>query len=230
MAEYQILHRGFDTLALSVQANIPSALFDHLDAERDRAEKDGKDVLIDCNGIRFHLKPHGSPGYRFIASGGQFGATWFFKKPNDRDKWGIRVSFGSFYLAYFGLAAAREHLDSTLRQLGVRFGEQDVSIGRVDFCIDVLAPGFELAPENFVMHSNANRRDFLTAEDMRINGKSGRITSVTVGGPRNRQVIIYDKRREITASGKGHWWSIWNHTLKRRGLPELDPKNPSNSI
>lgn len=228
--EYQVLHKGFDTLTLSVQANIPSVLFDHLDAERERAEKEGKDILTEYNGVQFHLKPHGAPGYRFIAGGGQRGATWFFKKPNDRDKWGIRVSFGSFYLAFFGLAAAREHLDNTLARLGVRFGGQDVSIARVDFCLDVLAPGFDLLPENFVMHSNANRRDYLTAEDMRINGRSGRITSVTIGGPRNRQVIVYDKRREISSSGKDHWWSVWNHALKRKGLPELDPKGSANSI
>ncbi|SFT93195.1 hypothetical protein SAMN05216236_113100 [Sedimentitalea nanhaiensis] len=229
-AEYQVLHKGFDTFAVSIQANIPSDLFDHLEGEKERADKDRQDVLVDYNGVQLHLKAHGGNGYRFIASGGPYGATWFFKKPNTRDKWGIRVSFGSFYLAFFGIAAARQHLDDTLARLGVRFTDDDVSISRVDFCVDVLAPGFDLAPEQFVMHSGANRRDYVTGFDKSVNGKSGRVTSVTIGGPRNRQVIIYDKRREIIASGKDHWWTIWNHSLKRQGLPPLDPNAPENSI
>lgn len=228
--EIEVLHRGFDTLTLAIQANIPADLFDCLEAEKERADAERQDVLVEYNGIPLHLKAHGGNGYRFIASGGPYGATWFFKKPNSHDKWGIRVTFGSFYMAFFGLAAARHHLEETLASLGVRFGNNDVSISRVDFCVDVLAPDFTLHPENFVMHSSANRRDYVTGGDKSVNGKSGRNTSVTIGGPRNRQVIIYDKRAEIAHSGKTHWWSIWNHERQLQGRPTLNPKEPHNSI
>ncbi len=30
----------------------------------------------------------------------------------------------------------------------------------------------------------------------------------------NRQVIIYDKRAQIIATNKPHWWDIWNHTFR----------------
>lgn len=224
-----ILHRGFDTLILAIKATLPPQLFDRLDAERERAEQDRQDVLVSYNGVDLHLKPHGGNGYRFIASGGPNGATWFFKKPNAKDPWGIRVNFGSFFLALHGLGAARAHLDHVLDKLGIRYGERDVSISRADFCVDILAPFFELNPEQFVMHSSTGRRDFVTGTDKAVHGRSGRTTSVTVGSVRNRQVIIYDKRAEIIHSGKVHWWHIWNAELREKGLPELDVSDATTS-
>lgn len=38
-------------------------------------------------------------------------------------------------MALYGLAAARFHLETVLKRLGVRFGEDDVSISRVDFAL-----------------------------------------------------------------------------------------------
>ncbi|MCK0097616.1 hypothetical protein MWU60_18720 [Yoonia sp. F2084L] len=218
-----ILHKGFDTLALAIKANIPSELFDYLDAERNVAEQERRDVLVSYNGIDLLLSPHGGSGYRFIASGGQEGATWFFKKPNAKDPWGIRLSFGSFFMAMHGLGAAKAHVDHIMDRFGIRFGPDDISISRADFCVDVLAPSFVLNPDQFVMHSAAGRRDYITPDDMSVHGKSGRVTSVTIGGTRNRQVIIYDKRAEVIAHKKSHWWDIWNHTLRTCKQAENDP-------
>jgi hypothetical protein len=39
-----------------------------------------------------------------------------------------------------------------------------------------------------------------------------------------RQVIIYDKRREVVDKHKLIWWDIWTGNLAREGLPPLDPK------
>ena len=167
-------------------------------------------VLPRMNGARLSWSWRGSPfccrhggaGYRFILKGGQDGATWFFKKPNVKDKWGIRLSFGSFFMATHGLGAAKAHVDHVTAKLGIRFGTDDVSISRADFCVDVLAPDFTLNPEHFVMHSASGRRDHITAEDIAVHGKSGRVTSVTIGGTRNRQVIVYDKRAEVITHKK----------------------------
>ncbi len=223
-----VLHRGFDTLALAIKANIPSALFDYLEAERTIAENERRDVLVSYNGINLLLSSHGGSGYRFIASGGQDGATWFFKKPNTKDPWGIRLSFGSFFMAMHGLGAAKAHVDHVMDRFGIRFGPDDISISRADFCVDVLAPSFILNPDQFVMHSAAGRRDHITADDMAVHGKSGRVTSVTIGGTQNRQVIIYDKRAEVIAHKKPYWWDIWNHTSRTQKLtpdPDLAAEN-----
>lgn len=223
----RIVHRGFDTLTLSIQATIPPELFEYLEAEREQAEDARTDRPISYGGVDLDLKPHGGHGYSYILHGGPLEATWFFKKPNARDPWGIRLNIGSTFLATQGLGYARTHIDKTLARLGVRYGAHQVSLARADFCVDVLAPSFELVPENFVTHSHANRADHLSseAEDMRSNGKSGRFTSVTVGKMPGRQVMVYDKRRQVIDLQKPIWWDIWNANLERDGLPPLDPKD-----
>jgi len=227
---YQVLHTGFDTITVAVKANLPPDLFEFLESQKPIAEQEQRDVLGEWNGVQLHLKGHGGKGYRFIASGGPMGANWAFKKPNAKDPWGIRVTFGSTFLATRGLGAARAHLDSVLERFGIRFAAEDVSISRADVCTDILAPDFTLSPEAFVMHSSTNRRDYITDFDASVNGKSGHVTSVTIGSPRSRQVIIYDKRLEVIQKQKPHWWIIWNKTRESQGLPLLDPKDPAVKI
>lgn len=220
----QIVHRGFDTIALSIQANIPPNAFAYLDAQREQAEEARAPVAVTFGGADFDLLPHGGNGYRFILQGGPLDATWFLKKPNARDPWGIRISVGSLTLATQGLGYARAQIDRTLTRLGVRYGAHQVSLSRADFCVDVLAPDFDLSPEAFVIHSHTNRADHHgLPEDMRSNGKSGRFTSCTIGKMPGRQVIVYDKRQEVIDRKKPIWWDIWNANLARDGLPPLDP-------
>jgi len=226
-----LVHRGFDTIALSIQANISPELFELLNAEREKAEEGRAPVPFSYGGADFDLSPHGGNGYRFILEGGPLDVRWFIKKPNARDPWGIRISVGSTLLATQGLGYARAYIDKTLARLGVRFEAHQVSIARVDFCVDILAPDFELIPEHFVIHSHTNRADYLSAEeDIRSNGKSGRFTSVTIGKMPGRQVIIYDKRREVIGNPKkAIWWDIWNSNLEKDGLPPLDASDASQS-
>lgn len=212
--DYTVLHRGFDTLALSIQANIGPELFEYLEAQKGIAEEEQKDVLITYGGAQFLLKPYGGKGYRYLLDGGPEGASWSIKKPNARDKWGIRLSFGSFFLSMYGLGAAKVHCERVMDAFGVRYGPEDVSISRADFCVDVLANGLTLDPNNLIAHSAARRRDNITHEDVAVHGKSGWVSSVTSGSITNRQVIIYNKRSEVIAHGKSHWWDIWNHTLR----------------
>jgi len=223
-----VLHVGFDTLALAIKANISDDLFERLDAEQKVASDERREVVVILEGITFLLSPHGGAGYRFILKGGQDGATWFFKKPNAKDKWGIRLSFGSFFMAMHGLGAAKAHVDHVTAKLGIWFGPDDVSISRADFCVDVLAPDFVLNPDQFVMHSGNVRRDHITTDDMAVHGKSGRVTSVTIGSSRNRQVIIYDKRAEVIVHNKSYWWPIWNHTLRTYVARGTCPHAPCN--
>ena len=212
---YLVLHRGFDTLALSVQAQIGPELFDYLTERKAVAEEENREVLTDFNSVQLLLKPYGGKGYAFLCDGGQEGGAWAFKKPNNRDKWGVRVSFGSFFMTNFGLGAAKAHVETVLDRLGIRYGPEDVSIARVDFCVDVLAPSFALNPAQLVMHSSTKRRDQLEPESLVSHGTSGRHSSVTAGKIGNKQVIIYDKRAETIVHGKAFLWSVWNDTLRK---------------
>jgi len=227
---YQVLHKGFDTLVIAIKAQLPPDLFDYLETQKELADKEQRDVLIEWNGVRLHLKGHGGAGYRFIASGGPLGASWAIKKPNPKDKWGFRVSFGSSFLASLDLGGAIAHLENVLERFDIRIRPEDISISRVDYCVDLLAPDFALIPDNFVMHSSTNRRDHLTENDKAVNGRSGRVTSVTVGGTRARQIIVYDKRHEVVKKQKNHWWMIWNKARKAQGQPPLSPDTPKARI
>jgi hypothetical protein len=226
----KIVHRGFDRLELSIEANIPPELFEYLDPIREEAEEAREKRPVSYGGAEFDLFPNGVQGYRFVLQGGPLTVTWFFKKPNARDPWGIRIVVGSLMLATQGLGYVRTYIANTLERLCVRYSPRQVSIGRTDFCVDILTPAFELNPENFVIHSHTNRADHLTPDEhTRSNGKSGRFTSVTVGKTPGRQVTIYDKRREVIDKRKPIWWDIWNANLKAEGLPPLDPKDRSGS-
>jgi hypothetical protein len=226
----RVVHRGFDTLHLSIQRNIPDDLFDYLSAQKETAETLRETIPVTFNGADFDLSPYGGRGYSFLLADGPLGAQWAFKKPNPKDPWGVRVTIGSTVLATQGLGVVRAYIADTMSALGMPFEAQQVSIGRADFCVDILAPDFELQPAQFVMHSHANRADHLTGSpDISSNGKSGRYTSVTIGKMPGRQVIVYDKRAEVIARQKPIWWDIWAAKLARDGLPPLDRSDAATS-
>lgn len=216
-----ILHRGFDTITLSIKAGLTPEFLAYLESQQSLAKAENTSVLCTYGGQEFHLKHHGGGGYQFLLDGGPFAATWAFKRPHPKDPWAIRINIGSQFLALSGLGRAKAHIDDTLAAWGIRFQADDVSIARADFCVDVFAPNFKLVPDHFVMHSGTGRRDHIANADLSTNGKSGRTTSVTLGKMPNRQVIVYDKRAEVIARSKTYWWAIWNDTLRRQGLPTL---------
>ncbi|WP_339689485.1 hypothetical protein [Celeribacter baekdonensis] len=155
----RIVHRGFDRLELAVGVNIPPELFDFLNPLREQAEETRQQLAVSYGGADFDLFPNGVQDYRFVLQGGPLEVTWFFKKPNARDPWGIRLVAGSLMPATQGLGYVRAYIAKTLERLGVRYGPHQLSIGCTDFCVDILAPAFELTPENFVIHSHTNRAD-----------------------------------------------------------------------
>lgn len=222
---YTVLHCGFDTLTLAIKATLPREMLTMLEDGKARAEAEGKSVEVDINGVPLMLQHYGGAGYQFIASGGRFGASWSFKKPKPKDPWGVRLSFGSDFLVHRGIGGAIAHIEHAMHRFGMRFDDQDVSLSRVDFCADFLAPDFDLNPDQFVMHSSCLRHDFKTDLEKSVHGRSSRTSSVTIGAIRNRQVIVYDKRSEVLKRKKAHWWTIWNTALAVQGLAQLDPTN-----
>lgn len=226
----ETLYRGFDGLDVSFQGQISDQLCKALLIAKDKAQHFHKAALVEWNGLRMAVSESGARGgYAFAASTGPFGATWFFKKPNAHDPWGVRVSCNSFNLATNGLGQARAELYRTLELLGIDVPARGESIGRVDYAIDILAPDFTLDPGHFVMHSNASRADHLEISDISTHGHSGRVTSVTVGKMPGRQVIIYDKRAEVIAKHKVGWWEIWDAARAQNAAPALVRDDPTNS-
>lgn len=215
----EIIYQGFDGLDLSVSSNIPHDLADRLERAQEEARKIKEPALLDYRGVTLKVAETGAPGgYAFRCE--THGAIWFFKRPNPNDPWGVRVSLRSLTLALYGLGGARKILFDTLDALAIPVTAQGVSIGRVDYAIDILAPGFVLEADHFVMHSRMRRKDYIA--DKQVNGRTGRTESVTIGTMPGKQIIVYDKRADVIAKNKREWWEIWNAGRRAAGKPELD--------
>jgi len=219
----KVVHTGFDGIDLALRTTVPIELVDFLEEGKATAQELVSDVWGTYAGLDIQSGQSGKRGgYAFTFRIYEFGAVWFAKKPKASDPWGLYVSIGSRELALNGLDKTRQKLDALLTRLGFRIPHDGISINRVDFAVDILAPGFCLDPDAFVFHSRANRKAIAEVETLEMNGRSGRTTSVTIGKMPGRQVIVYDKREEVLKRRKREWPLIWNATLQAAGLAPLD--------
>jgi hypothetical protein len=218
-----ILHTGFDGIDLAIKTTTPIELVNFLEEGKAAARDMPADTWGQYGELGIQSGQTGKRGgYAFTFRIDGFGAVWFAKKPKAKDPWGLFVSIGSRELALHGLSKTRENLATLCDALGFRIPRDGISINRVDFAVDILAPGFVLDPYAFLFHSRANRKAIAEVETVETNGRSGRTTSVTIGKMPGRQVIVYDKREEVMKRRKHEWPLIWNANLEAAGLPPLD--------
>jgi len=226
----QLIRVGFDGLDISYPLTISERLAVKMQAGREVAERDNGDRgMFQHNGVRMEVAATGARGgyaYRCdTGSGGPQGEVWFFKKPNGRaDDWGVRISCRAIPLALHGLAKTRARIEATLAKLGLKYVPGMESIGRVDVACDVLAPDLVLDRSHFVAHASSRVQE-ISDNLVQVDGRSGRVETVTIGKNPNRQVVVYDKRAEVIATGKSYWWPIWNDVMSAQGLPLLGPKD-----
>lgn len=226
----QLLYQGFDGLDVAFAGQLPDDLAKAMElAKLEAADKHRPEVFV-WRGVRLAVEESGGKGgYAFRCDTGPDGAVWFFKRPKRTDTWGVRVSVKSLALALHGINGVRQQLHDFLEALGiVKMAAQPVSVGRVDYAVDLLLPGFELRPEAFVMHSRCTRADNREAA-IECHGLSGRYTGVRVGKMPGRQVAVYDKRADVIAKRKVYWWEIWNARLAKLGLPTMDRRERETS-
>lgn len=226
----ELLHKGFDALDIAYPVHFPAHFIPKLEKAKAAATEINVPTLISLGGVEFNVASTGAKGgyaYRLSAVKGR--EIWFVKKPNNRDPWGIRISVAAIQLALLGLSGVRERLERKFEALGLPIRSANESIGRVDFAVDLLIPGFALSSENFVMARNFGRMRHADLLEYKEGGKSGRTTSVTVGKNPNRQIIVYNKRAEVLAKGNSHWPLVWNRNREANGLPPIDLSDPETS-
>lgn len=225
-----ILHTGFDGIDLAIKTTTPMELVQFLEEGKATAQDMLSDVWGQYAGFMIQTGQSGKRGgYAFTFRIDGFGAVWFAKKPRAQDPWGLYVSVGSRELALHGLGKTRETLTELCHALGFGIPLDGISINRIDFAVDILAPGFVLDPDAFVFHSRTNRKVISEFGTVEMNGRSGRTTSVTIGKMPGRQVIVYDKREEAMKRRKHEWPLIWNANLEAVGLPPLNMADRSKS-
>ncbi|WP_420732336.1 hypothetical protein [Hwanghaeella sp. 1Z406] len=228
--ELKPFYWNFDGLDVTFQGRIPQALVDTLGQAKLQAQKVKGSVLVEWQGEPLHVAESGAKGgYAFRCDTGPVGATWFFSSNQNAANWNIRVSVKSNALASLKLGGVRRELYRFLEAIGADVGQE--SLSRIDYCMDFLSDDiarvmglpFVLDPTAFVMHSRTSRADQDDDAGIRMQGVSGFYTSVTCGKMPGRQVIAYDKSREVRAKGKSEWWAHWNAARETQGLPDLAP-------
>lgn len=219
MTEYRVLHRGWDSLDVAVQGALPGVALAALREAKARAVQAAESVYVELEGVPCHVAETGARGgYAFRIDTGPAGELWTIKDNPDPQQWNIRVSVRAAQLAVDGYAEVKAALYARLKQWGAVVLSE--SVARVDFAVDFEAPEFLLRPDDFVCHSRATVAEHGRMipragdeADMAVSYKGRRPSSVTVGKMPGRQVIVYDKRREVlTTGGKSFWFDVWGTT------------------
>lgn len=228
MTNYTILHEGFDGLDVAFKVHVPADAMARLAEAKTKAQENRAPEPVKIGPVHLLvLSKGGQGGYAYSCDTGDYGAIWNFKENLENgDEWGIRCSMKSLPLALHGIAGARAHMNAVLSALGLDPAYVEVSISRIDFCTDFLAPGFILDPGAFVLPARTKkkaRHEAGSQSDFDVHSVAGRITYVRAGNVRRRQIVVYDKALDVTEKRKVAWWPIWNAALERAGRPPLDP-------
>ncbi|MEH6476824.1 MAG: hypothetical protein V7727_14125 [Sneathiella sp.] len=225
-----ILHCGYDKLSLTVDVDIPEDFREALMEAKKIAARQNTPEVLTCNGMDIQVRKSGG-GSSFSVSTGEYGAEWFFLDPHNKpsNNPGIRIDFRAFLLATGGLEDAKAHFEDCMASFGIRYADHLIKISRVDIAVDILAPSFVpdrklvIAPPNTL----SRERD---AEPGSEHGVGVVVSGVTAGHISNRQLIIYDKRREIIQNNKPGWIEIWNTRRTLEGKPAIDVKDKINNL
>lgn len=210
MSDYRLLHAGYDGLDVAFQGRVDPHFLDMLEAAKAEAREQQTNAHRAWRGLDFEVYPSGTSGYSFIVDTGPDGEIWMFQKTTDPSRWSIFVSVKAMGLAMEGLWKIKARLWQRLEMFGAYV--VDHSINRVDFAVDFEAPDFALQPENIVAHWRSTVSEYqpLEPQDAHIVRQGRKVNSVTVGKMPNKQVIIYDKRREVIDKRKKWWFEIWD--------------------
>ena len=222
----KLIRKGFDGLDIAFHLVVNDVVVAKLLEAQEQSKLAQQDVgTFKHNGVTMVVSQTGARvGYTYRCStemGTPMGETWFFKHPRDNgDEWGVRVSCGALPLALYGLQQVRADVENKLERLELNYEPGSESIGRVDFAFDFFVPDLRPQRDHFVTHSRTKVREHAD-QSISVDGKSGRVETITVGKNPGRQVILYDKRAEIIAKKKPYWLNIWNDAMQRAGYAPL---------
>lgn len=224
-----IVHSGFDSLKLTIDTDIPDDFREALlEAKQLAAAQNTPEVII-FNGFELQVRKAGGAS-AFSVSTGTYGAEWYFLDPQNKPKNnpGVTVDFRAFLLATGGIEAAHTLFERHMAAFGIRYADHLVKVARIDFAVDILAPGFEPNRKQVVAPANT-RTSERDAEPGEEHGIGEAVSGIKAGHISNRQLAIYDKRREVIDTKKLGWLEIWNKRRTIEGKPLLDLQDKDNS-
>lgn len=226
---FRLLGHGFDTIQLTLQVRIPEALSEAIYEAQKVAKETRKPepVTLGPGKVRADVLRHGGMGGDAMLSTGELGEMYAFKLDQKRDEWGVMVKVRALALLCYGLPGALDRMWE--RVTGIALAPKGYSLGRIDYRFDILTDaGFALSEHCLVRPGRTLVRPYEAVDrthpafewnddpEVRRLLRGTRIETLMVGKiGTGTQVVIYDKRAEMTASR--------NHTLMERyGLDPAD--------
>jgi len=220
----EVIRHGYDALDLAFAGTISREATGALQDAKRQAQEAQEPEPVRFGGVMGLVYPAGVRGAQYRLDTGADRENWFIATGGSARDWNIRVSVRAQSLAAYGLHDSYRRVLDTAGELGARITDERVS--RIDYAVDIKAQDFELDPRRFVMPTGGG----LQAYDFREDGGEESIdvfyydhkpNSIRIGQVTNRQVAVYDKRREISVRRhNAWWWDIWG----------LDPTDPENEI
>ena len=222
----ELIYQNFDGLDVTFQGVVPDSILKQLEKGRQEAEDNSARrspapalVMLGKGGIPVHVAESGMKGgFRYRLDTGPDGEVWFLANSDDPKGWNIRVSVKSLSLALYGYAGVKARIYAMLENLeakgsgefnnktGEIYDFPKEAISRVDYCFDFISEDFKINQEYLIAHSRCKKKDLLVQE---IISAGRNIIYSRIGSMPNRQIVLYDKIREIQEKHKSYWWKIW---------------------
>ncbi len=215
----KFIYQNFDALEVSFQCAVPRNILHELERAKKEAQANRGPAFtkIGPNNLPVMVMEMGARGgYNFQFDTGPDGAIWLVGDREARDQWNIRVRVKSLCLSLYGYEGTKERILHTLYQdlmakgPDTNDGKPQERVSRADYCLDLLLPGqFIPSPDSFVC-AGRTKKGVETAIPLSIEGVGRSIEYIRVGKMPNRQVVLYNKIREISVRQKTYMWQIWD--------------------
>ena len=214
----EVIYQNFDALEVSFQGAIPAHIRHSLFHAKKKAIATKAAAFAELGPKKLPVMVHetgAKGGYTYQFSTGLDGEIWLIADSSNVDFWNIRVRVRSLCIALNGYEKTKEKLLKILLRDLLAKGPKDNErkpqerISRVDYCIDFLIlGGFIPNYSNFVCCGTTKKRQIGDIPyDQNSTGQ--KIDTLMVGKMPNRQIVIYNKIKEITAKSKKYWFKIW---------------------
>jgi len=205
----KLIYSGFDTLVFAIKGAAKPSTLKYLEFVKNLAAQDQQDRVIEFDEGKLGglIGPTGvKGGYAYLMRfHGDLGHVVSLKSNLNRNMWNAHVKIRALALATYGWEAALEMVFNDLEVLG--FFGRELSLNRVDYAMDYLNAGITLNPEDIVAHARVKKAANKLEVDTVTRGQN--CETVTIGKMPNRQIIIYDKRREVIEKHNRAWFEIW---------------------
>lgn len=214
----KLIYQNFDGLEISFQCAVPLGILSILEQGKKEAQSCRSPAYAELGPHNLPIMVHetgGKGGYTYQFSTGPDGEIWLIGDREAKDQWNVRVRVRSLCLALYGYEKTKEKILNVLLDHLLAKGpdENDKKpverISRIDYCLDFyFEEKFFPSYLNFVC-AGRTKKGFISELNFQVESSGQHIEYIRVGKMPNRQIVIYNKTREIQSTRKSYWWQLW---------------------